>query len=347
VFEKKRKTLKPLLDLERVMTNGGKELRELQNTLVEIPNNFEQIKKITTKNLELQGDTLDACHISLNEFLKTTENSTKDVLKVETRLSSDELLSLAEFQLFNLKTNPLPLELSFPEETSSLNNEIVQEGDRNMVTPLDSVVRSICDALEFKINSDGRFIAELFVELPPQEEYPDYYNIIKHPISINNIREKHYENIQKVVEDFATMFKNARTYNLKSSMVYQDSIELQIEFLKELGKYFPEELKNLEVLLLKLTNSGETKKERSRKINTPVQVSEPTEETIVEDGRTRLRNSRPKHGTWLKRRREDNFFVYDSGSEIESEEKTPRRKKKDMRKSFEANFRKGKIAGGR
>jgi hypothetical protein len=36
--------------------------------------------------------------------------------------------------------------------------------------------------------SSGRLIADLFMELPDREEYPDYYLTIKNPIALDMIR---------------------------------------------------------------------------------------------------------------------------------------------------------------
>jgi hypothetical protein len=75
------------------------------------------------------------------------------------------------------------------------------------------IAATICDALEQLTDSDNRQIAELFLELPSAEEYPDYYETIDSPISMQEIRAKSYQSIDEIVKDFKTMFKNARIYN--------------------------------------------------------------------------------------------------------------------------------------
>ncbi|KAI5192781.1 ATP-dependent helicase STH1/SNF2 [Nematocida minor] len=81
---------------------------------------------------------------------------------------------------------------------------------------LDSLVRSTCN---------GRRRSELFMELPDPEMYPDYYEIIKYPISIAEIREniEIYDSMEEFESDVMRMCSNAMTYNAEGSTVYQDA----------------------------------------------------------------------------------------------------------------------------
>lgn len=40
-------------------------------------------------------------------------------------------------------------------------------------------------------NTQGQLLAEPFLQLPSRKEYPDYYQQIKHPISLQKIRYQH------------------------------------------------------------------------------------------------------------------------------------------------------------
>uniref|UniRef100_A0A8C9SLA7 Protein polybromo-1 n=1 Tax=Scleropages formosus TaxID=113540 RepID=A0A8C9SLA7_SCLFO len=80
-------------------------------------------------------------------------------------------------------------------------------------------------------NSQGQLIAEPFLQLPSRKEYPDYYQQIKHPISLQQIREKmrnnEYENIEQMDADLTLMFENAKRYNMPNSAIYKRVLKLQ------------------------------------------------------------------------------------------------------------------------
>ncbi|PVU97191.1 hypothetical protein BB561_000696 [Smittium simulii] len=94
---------------------------------------------------------------------------------------------------------------------------------------------------------------ELFLDLPNKKEYPDYYIVIKKPISMKLIKKRikasstfnpptnialtssnpnalsqySYSSLEQLHEDFIKMFNNARLYNEEGSMVYEDADNLQ------------------------------------------------------------------------------------------------------------------------
>ena len=100
----------------------------------------------------------------------------------------------------------------------------------------------IIDEIESLADTQGRIIAELFFELPSKELYADYYEYIKNPISLAEIREKidSYTSIEEFVNDFNLMVKNAQTYNLPKSQVFRDSQKLDKYFTKLLSQHFPQ-----------------------------------------------------------------------------------------------------------
>jgi ATP-dependent helicase STH1/SNF2 len=72
---------------------------------------------------------------------------------------------------------------------------------------------------------------EIFAELPDENDYADYYQLIQNPIAMDIIKkriEKHYyKDVVTFRNDWHLMFNNARTYNVEESQVYQDADELQ------------------------------------------------------------------------------------------------------------------------
>ena len=71
---------------------------------------------------------------------------------------------------------------------------------------------------------DGFLIAEPFVTLPNREEYPDYYQIIKRPLSLEEIVDKLHGRAYKALDelrlDAELICNNAKRYNLKDSTIW-------------------------------------------------------------------------------------------------------------------------------
>lgn len=78
---------------------------------------------------------------------------------------------------------------------------------------------------------DGRQPMEPFLEKPSKKLYPDYYQIIQHPIDMNtiekNIENDRYGTVDDIVGDFRLMFSNCRKYNEENSMIYDDANRLE------------------------------------------------------------------------------------------------------------------------
>jgi len=93
-----------------------------------------------------------------------------------------------------------------------------------------------------QVNEEGRSLSAIFLRLPSKSHYPDYYHIIKSPISLKMIKNKKYTSAADFRNDFLVMFKNAQTYNMEGSEVYRDALELQNVFEREFQKFFEENI---------------------------------------------------------------------------------------------------------
>ncbi|KAF9950132.1 hypothetical protein BGZ72_008157 [Mortierella alpina] len=100
--------------------------------------------------------------------------------------------------------------------------------------------RRVLDTIKSHEDKDGRQMAELFIELPSEDDYPDYYEEINNPIAIENIEDKinrdAYPTLEAFEKDVNLMFENAKLYNAEGSDVYLDAEELQHLFWKTIGK---------------------------------------------------------------------------------------------------------------
>ncbi|KAF4548129.1 Chromatin structure-remodeling complex subunit snf21-like protein [Elsinoe fawcettii] len=76
-------------------------------------------------------------------------------------------------------------------------------------------------------NTPPRGIIDPFIELPPKQHYPDYYQLIKNPICMDGIgkkiNKKQYQNLNQFKNDIVLLCNNCRQYNEDGSVLYQDA----------------------------------------------------------------------------------------------------------------------------
>ncbi|KAK0481744.1 RSC complex protein [Armillaria novae-zelandiae] len=81
------------------------------------------------------------------------------------------------------------------------------------------------------VNKDGRPLSALFLTKPLKRQYPDYFELIKQPIALDDIKKKlnshAYPNLEAVKLDFDLCFNNAKHYNHPESIIWQDAKDLQ------------------------------------------------------------------------------------------------------------------------
>lgn len=77
-----------------------------------------------------------------------------------------------------------------------------------------------------------RGLIDPFIKLVPKAQYPDYYVIIKQPISMDIIKKKinkeEYSNLREFRNDIRLLCNNARTYNEDTSIIFQDANEIEV-----------------------------------------------------------------------------------------------------------------------
>lgn len=82
---------------------------------------------------------------------------------------------------------------------------------------------------------DSRMLCTQFQLLPSKKLYPDYYDIIEHPIDLKFIATKiqtsAYLSLNELEKDFLQMVKNACTFNEPGSQIYKDAKTLKKIFL--------------------------------------------------------------------------------------------------------------------
>jgi len=88
----------------------------------------------------------------------------------------------------------------------------------------------LLDLLENQVSDDARSLSAVFAELPSRKDYPDYYKLIKKPVSLSDIRKRFdsqaYGTLDDLKADYRQMFANAMTYNMQGSVIYEDAAHL-------------------------------------------------------------------------------------------------------------------------
>ncbi|EME43167.1 hypothetical protein DOTSEDRAFT_72522 [Dothistroma septosporum NZE10] len=108
--------------------------------------------------------------------------------------------------------------------------EKLNKDDRaTLQTILDSVHDSLQDLEEESTDPAlaNRGIIDPFLELPPKQYYPDYYELIKKPICMKNIEhkinKKQYQSLKEFRLDIALLCSNCRQYNEDGSVLFADA----------------------------------------------------------------------------------------------------------------------------
>jgi ATP-dependent helicase STH1/SNF2 len=99
---------------------------------------------------------------------------------------------------------------------------------------LDAVHDTLMDLEEESSDPDiaNRGIIDPFIELPPQKHYPDYYQLIRTPVCMDQIQKKinkkQYQNLRQFRQDIKQLCDNCRTYNEDGSVLYQDANLIEV-----------------------------------------------------------------------------------------------------------------------
>ncbi|KAJ1556322.1 hypothetical protein HK405_002012 [Cladochytrium tenue] len=121
-------------------------------------------------------------------------------------------------------------------------------------TPATDAMRRVLDEVA-KHTEKGRVISELFMELVSRRDYPDYYQVIAKPVSIETIKVAKLANLKAKIEkgeyngsfagleqDFKQMVSNAMTYNRKGSEnVFNSALNREKTHMEEVEQSRAEE----------------------------------------------------------------------------------------------------------
>ena len=81
----------------------------------------------------------------------------------------------------------------------------------------------------------NRGIIDPFIKLPPKNDYPDYYQLIKNPICMDQIQKKinkkQYQNLKEFRNDVGLLCNNCRQYNEDGSILFKDANLIEVRSL--------------------------------------------------------------------------------------------------------------------
>jgi chromatin structure-remodeling complex subunit RSC1/2 len=98
-------------------------------------------------------------------------------------------------------------------------------------TPMEARINLLLKGMRKFKHSSGELKILPFEKLPDKSQMPEYYQEIKTPIAMDLIKRKakrkKYHSVDQVLKDLELMFENAKKYNLETSQVYIDAVDLQ------------------------------------------------------------------------------------------------------------------------
>ncbi|KAF2176801.1 hypothetical protein K469DRAFT_645313 [Zopfia rhizophila CBS 207.26] len=148
----------------------------------------------------------------------------------------------------SLDGDPAPRKRGRP--TPNKVQETLNPEERAALQKIVNMVHEALNELEEESNDEdipNRGIIDPFIELPDKYDYPDYYQIIKNPICMNQIKRKinrkEYQSLKQFRQDIGLLCNNCRTYNEDTSLLYQDANLIEqtcLDKLREATENHPE-----------------------------------------------------------------------------------------------------------
>ncbi|KAK8745940.1 hypothetical protein OTU49_017190 [Cherax quadricarinatus] len=114
--------------------------------------------------------------------------------------------------------------------TLAMSSPMILEEDGEPMT-MEDAIEELYGAVMTAMDSEGRLYSYDFRFLPSRNKYPDYYQLIDHPIDLKMIAQrivsKQYKTLDDLEDDFALLFNNACTFNEPGSRIFKDARTLK------------------------------------------------------------------------------------------------------------------------
>ncbi|CAL9730386.1 nuclear protein Sth1p/NPS1 [Monosporozyma unispora] len=169
------------------------------------------------------------------QFDKKPKESKKAVVKIINGKTKSKAKSPT---LVTDKIDEPKVEVKSETSETETKKHLTRKELSSMVETLVGELRNIEDDV------DNHKRTDIFEVLPSKTDYPDYYKLIKKPVSLEKIlqsaQKRSFKNIEEVKTKFDTMFSNAKFYNEEGSWVYNDAIALNEYTNKWFSQYITE-----------------------------------------------------------------------------------------------------------
>ena len=97
-------------------------------------------------------------------------------------------------------------------------------------------LKKLIDTIKEYKDPKGRQLSIIFMKLPNQKEFPDYYEVIKRPMDLFKISTKlsnnSYNSVEECQSDMVLVFDNACKFNEPDSQIYKGISRRTRNFLK-------------------------------------------------------------------------------------------------------------------
>lgn len=220
----------------RLVTTDSIEEYMLQRAILKLDLDTKVIQ--AGKFDQLHYDKSDKEEENIENSNHQTENLSDD--KEQEIADINQLLArseeeLAIFQKMDEQFQYPPLDITNDFKIGDLDEEVFEvkkytgNEQRNKKMKFDTKENKNEDLYNLltKAREGSRKRISIFMTLPSKESYPDYYQTIENPISMNCIRNKmkkpDYE-LEEMCDDLRLMFDNAMQYNIEGSQVHEDAL---------------------------------------------------------------------------------------------------------------------------
>lgn len=117
------------------------------------------------------------------------------------------------------------------KSTNVTDNEDASETSSSKADEETEAYEELFGAVMSATDENNRSLNTMFQLLPSKKEYPDYYDIIEHPVDLKLIATKiqtnAYISLSEMEKDLLQMTKNACTFNEPGSQIYKDAKTLK------------------------------------------------------------------------------------------------------------------------
>ncbi|WLF77488.1 hypothetical protein PVL30_001206 [Lodderomyces elongisporus] len=192
-------------------------------------------------------------------------------------------------------------------ESPQLKKQKPQQPGKHSVSATKKFYQSTLDRIH-TLQEGDELLAAAFIKLPSKKFYPDYYHLIKRPVSVNEIQKRvnlRYtgESTSEFLDDFKLLWENAATYNDVDSWIVKNAKKL-FEFVQDQVAKFENTASSQEEEEEEVEEAVVV--EKGREIEEGADATSEAESGIKKLRPTKLKLKIPKHNIEAPSKRKNN-----------------------------------------